>query len=96
MLKDRVYGITQTMFHAPYSSATSSAPRSSSATATTSSTSQANYLVHPHQAEPAVSRCSTRDATWTRSSREDGKLKFKEKLCIFDSELIPNSIIYPI
>jgi anthranilate 1,2-dioxygenase small subunit len=28
--------------------------------------------------------------------REDGRLKFKEKLCIFDSVLIPASLIYPI
>ena len=26
----------------------------------------------------------------------DGQLKFKEKLCVFDSELIPNSLIYPV
>jgi 3-phenylpropionate/cinnamic acid dioxygenase small subunit len=25
-----------------------------------------------------------------------GKLKFKEKLCIFDSLLVPNSLIYPL
>ncbi len=28
--------------------------------------------------------------------REDGRLKFKERLCIFDSVLIPASLIYPI
>lgn len=28
--------------------------------------------------------------------REDGKLKFKEKLCVFDSILVPGSLIYPI
>ena len=28
--------------------------------------------------------------------REDGRLKFKEKLCIFDSILVPGSLIYPI
>jgi 3-phenylpropionate/cinnamic acid dioxygenase small subunit len=27
---------------------------------------------------------------------EDGKLKFEEKLCVFDSMLIPNSLIYPL
>jgi 3-phenylpropionate/cinnamic acid dioxygenase small subunit len=27
---------------------------------------------------------------------EDGRLKFKEKLCIFDSILVPNSLIYPL
>ena len=26
----------------------------------------------------------------------DGKLKFREKLCIFDSLLVPNSLIYPL
>ena len=28
--------------------------------------------------------------------REDGVLKFKEKICVFDSVLVPNSIVYPI
>jgi 3-phenylpropionate/cinnamic acid dioxygenase small subunit len=27
---------------------------------------------------------------------EQGRLKFKEKLCIFDSLLIPNSLVYPL
>jgi 3-phenylpropionate/cinnamic acid dioxygenase small subunit len=27
---------------------------------------------------------------------DDGKLKFREKLCIFDSVLVPNSLIYPL
>jgi 3-phenylpropionate/cinnamic acid dioxygenase small subunit len=31
-----------------------------------------------------------------RLAVEDGRLKFKEKLCIFDSLLVPNSLIYPL
>lgn len=31
-----------------------------------------------------------------RVVREDGKLKFKEKLCVFDSVLVPGSLIYPL
>jgi 3-phenylpropionate/cinnamic acid dioxygenase small subunit len=31
-----------------------------------------------------------------RLTVEDGTLKFKEKLCVFDSLLIPNSLIYPL
>ena len=27
---------------------------------------------------------------------EDGRLKFREKLCVFDSVLVPNSLIYPL
>jgi 3-phenylpropionate/cinnamic acid dioxygenase small subunit len=26
----------------------------------------------------------------------DGRLKFKEKICVFDSMLVPNSLIYPL
>jgi len=28
--------------------------------------------------------------------REDGQLKFKEKLCVFDSVVVPGSLVYPI
>jgi salicylate 5-hydroxylase small subunit len=31
-----------------------------------------------------------------RLVRADGRLLFASRLCVFDSELIPNSIIYPI
>ncbi len=27
---------------------------------------------------------------------EDGKLRFRKKHCVYDSELIPNSIVYPV
>lgn len=27
---------------------------------------------------------------------EDGRLKFREKVCVFDSLLVPNSLIYPL
>ena len=27
---------------------------------------------------------------------DEGRLRFKEKLCVFDSELIPNTLVYPI
>ena len=27
---------------------------------------------------------------------DGGRLRFREKVCVFDSELIPNSMIYPI
>lgn len=31
-----------------------------------------------------------------RIAREGGQLKFKEKVCVFDSMLVPNSLIYPL
>ena len=29
-------------------------------------------------------------------TREDGRLKFRKKICVFDSTLVPNSLIYPL
>lgn len=31
-----------------------------------------------------------------RVVRVDGRLRFREKICVFDSELVPNSLIYPL
>lgn len=31
-----------------------------------------------------------------RVVRLDGRLRFREKICVFDSELVPNSLIYPL
>ena len=31
-----------------------------------------------------------------RLVREDGQLRFAEKICVYDSVLVPNSIVYPI
>ena len=31
-----------------------------------------------------------------RLVREDGELRFAEKICVYDSILVPNSIVYPI
>ena len=31
-----------------------------------------------------------------RSSRWTARLKFREKICVFDSQLVPNSLIYPL
>ena len=28
--------------------------------------------------------------------RDEGKLRFRQRICVFDSELVPNSLIYPI
>ncbi len=41
-------------------------------------------------------RCSTPGATWTASCGPTAGLRFREKICVFDSELISTSIIYPI
>ncbi len=95
MLRDRVYAITQTLFHAPYyqrhiiSGIALQAQRADGYDVT------ASYLVlRTKQNEPTEVFNTGRYVDvleW-----QDGELKFRSKLAIFDSELIANSLIYPI
>jgi salicylate 5-hydroxylase small subunit len=95
MLKDRVYGIRETLYHDPYYQRhIVSAPRVTSVEGD-DIRSEANYLVlRTKQDEPSEVFNVGRYIDVVRKT-DDG-LKFKSRQCIFDSELIPNSIIYPI
>jgi len=94
MLRDRIYGITNTLFHEPYyqrhivSSFRMRADDDGYRV-------EANYLVSRTKAGELTELYSTgrfRD----RIVSVDGELRFAEKRAIYDSELIPNSLIYPI
>ena len=95
MLRDRVYAVTQTLFHAPYyqrhivSGIVMQAQRGDEHDVT------ASYLVlRTKQNEPTEVFNTGRYVdvlVW-----QGDRLKFKSKMCIFDSELIANSLIYPI
>jgi salicylate 5-hydroxylase small subunit len=95
MLKDRVYGIKETLFHDPYYQRhvvgspvirKAEPPRFEC---------EANY---------AVLRTKLSDASTVFNVgryidvvvRTPAGLRFASRQCIYDSELIPNSIIYPI
>lgn len=95
MLKDRVYGIRETLYHDPYYQRhIVSAPRVIAA-GEDEIRSEANYLVlRTKQDELSELFSVGRYIDVVRKTKEG--LKFKSRLCIFDSELIPNSIIYPI
>ncbi len=94
MLRDRVYGITQTLFHEPYYQRHL----------------VSGFLVRPAgggfavRANYAVVRTKAGALPDVYSVgryvdclvEHGGELRFAEKLCVFDSELIPNSLIYPI
>jgi len=56
---------------------------------------EANYLVIRTKSK-ALSEVFNTGRYIDRIVREADALKFTEKLCVFDSELIPNSIIYPL
>ena len=95
MLKDRVYGIKETLFHDPYYQrhvvSTPLIRRQEGDVIV----AEANYAV----IRTKLSQESTVFNVGRyvdRVRRTDGGLKFESRLCIYDTEMIPNSIIYPI
>ncbi len=95
MLKDRVYGITQTLFHQPYYQRHLVSGLIVTGQEGDRIRCEANYLVirtRRHELSDILNAGRYYD---TLVRTRDG-LRFAEKVCVFDSELIPNSIIYPI
>jgi salicylate 5-hydroxylase small subunit len=94
MLKDRIHGVTDTLFHAPYYQRhIIGGPRIKSSDGGWHV--EANYLVirtHSDQPSDILSAGRYKD----QLVEESGSMKIAHKLCVFDTELIPNSLIYPI
>ena len=96
MMKDRVYGITQTIYHGPYY--------------TRHVVSPAQVLAQEEggrlraQAHYAVFRTRPGDASEVYNVgryideivRTPGGLKLASRTCVYDSEMVLNSLIYPI
>ena len=95
MLKDRVYGIQETLFHDPYYQRHVVGTPVVREVADGRLRCEANY---------AVFRTKLSDASTVFNVgryldvvvRTPAGLKFASRECIYDSEMIPNSIIYPI
>ena len=95
MLKDRVYGIQETLFHDPYYQ------RHVVGTPVVRACEPGGFRC---EASYAVFRTKLSDASTVfnvgryvdRIVRTPAGLRFASRECIYDSEMIPNSIIYPI
>jgi salicylate 5-hydroxylase small subunit len=95
MLLDRVYSIKDTLFHDPYYQRHIISTPVVHVAAPDRWECEANY---------AVFRTKLSDTTivfnvgrsFDTIVRTDGGLRFARRECIYDSEMIPNSIIYPI
>jgi salicylate 5-hydroxylase small subunit len=95
MLKDRVYGMTETIFHDPYYQRhVVGIPQVKSVTADRIE-SQANYAVFRTKPDGMTSVFNVGRYIDVIRRTTDG-LKFESRVCVFDSEMIANSIIYPI
>ena len=95
MLRDRVYAVTETLFHEPYYTRHLVSGFIVRADDGSGFRVQANYLVIRTKAG-ALSEVYNAGRYIDHVVDERGTLSFREKLCVFDSELIPNSLIYPI
>ena len=96
MLKDRVYGIRETLFHDPYYQRhVVAAPLVRRIDADGRIHAEANYAVFR-------TRLSKESTVFNVGRTIDEVvptpqgLKFASRLVVYDSEMIPNSLIYPI
>jgi len=95
MLKDRVYGIQETLFHDPYYQRhVVSSPVVRKADGDRFEC-EANYAVFRTKLSD-TSTVFNVGRTIDVVVRTSEGLKFASRQCIYDSEMIPNSIIYPI
>ena len=106
MMKDRVYGVTQTIYHGPYYmrhivGAARIASRDTDAASHNTGVikAEASYVVvrtRPGASGAGVSEVYNVGRYIDELVRVDGALMFKSRLAVYDSELVLNSLIYPI
>ena len=95
MLRDRAYGIQNTLYHQPYYQRHIVSGLFIRDQIDGAIRTQANYAVFRTR-QNAISEVYNVGRYIDTVVDEAGTLRFKEKICVFDSELIPNSLIYPI
>ena len=95
MMKDRVYGVTQTIYHGPYYMRHVISPAQILSNEAGVIMAQANYAVF--RTRPAgVSEVYNVGRYIDELVRVEGSLKFRSRLCVYDSEMVLNSLIYPV
>ena len=95
MMKDRVYGVTQTIYHGPYYMRHVISPARVLSQDGNAVNAEANYAVF--RTRPGgVSEVYNVGRYIDSLVRVDGALKFRSRLAVYDSEMILNSLIYPV
>ena len=95
MLKDRVYGIHETLYHDPYYQRHVVGLPFIREDQDGIIVAEANYAVFRTKLS-GESTVFNVGRYLDRIRRDANGLKFISRLCIYDSEMIPNSLIYPI
>ncbi|WP_372825582.1 nuclear transport factor 2 family protein [Polaromonas sp.] len=95
MMKDRVYGITQTIYHGPYYMRHVVSPARITSYDDEVIMAVANYAVF--RTRPgSVSEVYNVGRYIDEVVKKGNSWKFRSRLCVYDSEMILNSLIYPI
>jgi len=95
MLKDRVYGISETIYHDPYYQRHVVGAPIVRRVEDGCIHSEANYAVFRTKLDKESTVFNVGRYIDTIVPTPEG-FKFAERICVYDSEMIPNSIIYPI
>ena len=95
MLRDRVYGIKETLFHDPYYQRHVVGAPLVRSVDSERITSEANYAVFRTKLNE-LSTVFNVGRYLDTVVRTPAGLKFESRVVVYDSEMIPNSIIYPI
>ena len=99
MIRDRVYGVKETMYHDPYYQRhVVGTPRILSVVEGEGGTvieAEANYVVLRTKRD-GMTEVFNAGRYRDEIVRTPEGLKFRARLCVYDSEMIPNSVIYPI
>jgi len=96
MMKDRVYGVTQTIYHAPYYMRHVVGPARVLGQGPQGLVrAQANYAVFRTRPGDSSEVYNVGRYIDKIVRTEDG-LKFSSRLCVYDSEMVLNSLIYPV
>ena len=95
MMKDRVYGITQTIYHGPYYTRHVVSPARVLSVEGDIVKAQTNYAVF--RTKPgSVSEVYNVGRYIDEIIKKGDHLMLQRRLCVYDSEMILNSLIYPI
>jgi salicylate 5-hydroxylase small subunit len=95
MLKDRVYGIVNTLYHQPYHQRHVIGPLIVARRGDGALDVEANYAIFRTK-QNELSEVFNVGRYLDVVVEEAGTLKFRAKRCVYDGALIPNSLIYPI
>lgn len=95
MMKDRVYGVTQTIYHGPYYTRHVIGSAMVLSQEGARIRAQANYAVF--RTKPGdTSEVYNVGRYIDEIERTPEGLKFASRLCVYDSEMVLNSLIYPV